>query len=50
MISTPSSLSIVIIETDASASMASCRSLCTPLMVTAIADLARPGPISFARS
>ena len=39
-----------IIDSDASASMASCKSLCTPSMVTAIADLARPGPISFARS
>ena len=50
MISIPSFESIVIIETVDLSSKKSLRSFWIPLTSTATADLASPGPISFARS
>ena len=50
MISIPSFESIVIIETSDLSFKTSLRSFWIPSTTTAIADLASPGPISFARS
>ena len=50
IISNPASESIVIIEISESSVIGSNKSLCSPLTVIAIAALAKPGPMSLAKS
>ena len=50
IISNPSSELMVIIDTSESVSIGSHKSICDPFTTTATAALARPGPMSLAKS